>query len=176
MHTILKSGAAALAIAAAVAVGVSINPHQVSAQGKPSVNITLTRNVDERAFNFYQTSHNTFFSVNSVAITEFMPIPAGRTVVVEHVGISGFLATGSVPQAFLRCFMSAEEVNVPLQLASQGDLPNGLTLWTASQPVRCYAGSSTLSTQPLSIHVQTGTFQTLQPSWVVAVSGYAIPN
>ncbi len=175
MKLSFRSGAIVTAIAAAGAVSIWLNPTRAVAQGtKPSVSITLTRNVDEPGLNPYQSSHNTFFSANTFAITEDLPVPAGQTLVVEHVSLSGALTKGSVPRAFVRCFTGAMEVNHSIALTPQGDV-NGLTVWAASQPIKCFASmNNTLTTSPLSIHVQTGTLQTLQPSWVVAASGYSV--
>jgi hypothetical protein len=175
MKMSFRSGAIVTTIVAAGAVATWIHPTRAIAQGtKPSAGITLTRNVDEPGLNPYQSSHNTFFLANTFAITEDLPVPAGRTVVVEHVSLSGALTTGSVPRAFVRCITGAMEVNHSIALTPQGDV-NGLTVWAASQPIKCFAATNnTLTTSPLSIHVQTGTLQTLQPSWVVAASGYTV--
>src|SRR5262252_7099792 len=121
MKLSFRSGAIVAAIAVAVAVSMWFHPTQVVAQTKPSVSITLTRNVDEPGLNPYQSSHNTFFSANSFAITEDLPVPAGNTVVVEHVSISGALTKGSVPRAFVRCTTGAMEVNHSIAVTPQGD-------------------------------------------------------
>jgi hypothetical protein len=157
---------AAVTLAAAVA-GAS----RTSAQQKSPISIQVVRNIDEPGFNPYQTSHGTFFSVNSVSITEEMPIPAGKIAIIEHVSASGALSNGSIPRGFLRCFNGSEEVDHSLVFISQGS-DSRLTTWATSQAIKCYATAD----GSLSIHVQTNQFQTLQPSWVVAVSGYVVPQ
>jgi hypothetical protein len=160
-----------LMITALAIVAVVAGAGHSHAQQKNPISIQLVRNVDEAGFNPYQTSHGTFFSVNSVSITEDMPVPTGKIAVIEHISASGALSTGSIPRGFVRCFNGSQEVDHSLAFLSQGSSPNGLTTWTTSQPIKCYATDG-----GLSIHVQTNAFQTLQPSWVVAASGYVLPQ
>jgi len=144
------------------------------AQQKPSVNITWIRNVDEPGLNYFQTSHATFISGNSPTLIEAMPVPPGKTVVIEHVSLSGRLATGSVPLAYAVCVIANQEIHHSIPLTMQGS-SNGTTAWSASQPIKCYAGPNTLGfPSSLYIRVETNVFQTLQPFWTVAASGYVV--
>jgi hypothetical protein len=152
-----------------------VGPQHAAAQQKGPATPDLVRTVDEPGFNRFQTSHNTFFSVNSIAITESLPVPTEKVAVVEHVSASGALSLGAIPRGFVRCSDGAQEVNHSLVFTAQGS-DTRLTVWAASQPIKCYATTATSTSAGLSIHVQTNAFQTLQPSWVVAASGYLVPE
>jgi hypothetical protein len=61
-------------------------------------------------------------------------------------------------------------VNHSLALTPQGDV-NGLTFYSASQPINCTATSGD---RDLSIHVQTGKINQAQHIWAAAASGYLV--
>jgi len=167
---------AGAAIVSAAGIVVSwIGPPYAVAQQKPPATPQLVRNVDESGFNPFQTSHNTFFGVNTVSITESLPVPVNKVAVVEHVSASGALSLGAIPRGFVRCSNGAQEVNHSLVFTAQGS-DTRLTTWATSQPIKCYATTATSTSAGLSVHVQTNAFQTLQPSWVVAASGYVVPE
>jgi hypothetical protein len=168
MNQLIKSLSAATALATAAVIVTEFVPNHAVAQQKPPATPTLVASIYEPGFNPYQTSHGTFFAVNTVSITESLPIPTGKIAVVEHVSASGALSTGAVPRGFVECFNGNQQVSHSLVFFSQGNL-NGLTMWAASQPIKCYATGN-----GLDVHIQTNAFQTAQPSWLVAASGYTV--
>jgi hypothetical protein len=167
---------AGAAIVAAAGIILSwIGPPYAVAQQKPPATPQLVRNVDESGFNPFQTSHNTFFGVNAASINETLPVPVNKVAVVEHVSASGTLSIGSIPRGFLRCSNGAQEVNHSLVFTAQGSNSN-VTFWVTSQPTKCYATTATSTSGGLFVRIETNAFQTLQPTWVVAASGYLVPE
>jgi hypothetical protein len=153
-----------------------IGPKHAVAQQKPPATPQLVRNVDEPGFNTFQTSHNTFFGVNTVSINESLAVPpVNKVAVIEHVSASGALSLGAIPRGFLRCSNGTQEVNHSLVFTAQGSTAT-LTAWATSQPIKCYATTATSTSGGLFIHIEANAFQTLQPSWVVAASGYLVPQ
>src|SRR5215471_6297751 len=152
----------------------NVSAQQMPGEVKSSVSIQIVRNVDEPGFNVYQHSQNV--TVGPVSATAFFPILTNKVVVVEHVSLSGGLQGGGAVQAFVRCSTTsdaAQEVNHSLVLVPQGTNPsNGFTFYSASQPIKCFASAP----GSLTVHVQTGTIQSAQPIWVMAVSGYTVPQ
>jgi len=175
MESLSRFVPAAALLGAAAILAIWTGPQHVAAQQKPPATPDLIRNIDEPGFNRFQTSHNTFFSVNSVAITESFQVPLQKVAVIEHVSASGALSLGAIPRGFVRCSDGAQEVNHSLVFTAQGS-DTRLTTWAASQPIKCYATTATSTSAGLSIHIQTNAFQTLQPSWVVAATGYLVPD
>jgi hypothetical protein len=175
MNTYRTSCSRAVAVIAATVLAVVASAGAASAQQKAPVTPTLVANIYEPGFNAYQTSHNTFMPVNTVAFTEDLPVPPGRIAVIEHVSVSGALSNGAIPRAFVRCNNAGQEVLHSLIFISEGS-DSKLTTWVASQPIKCYATTATSTSSGLSIHLQTNSFQTLQPSWVVAASGFLLPE
>jgi len=165
---------AAMAIAAVVFGAVHASAQSTPGQVKSSVSIQIVRNVDEPGFNVYQHSQN--ITIGPVSATAFFPILTNRVVVVEHVSLSGGLQGGGVVQAFVRCSTTSDatqEVDHSLVLVPQGtNESNGFTFYSASQAIKCFAAAP----GSLSVHVQTGTIQAAQPIWVMAVSGYTVPQ
>jgi hypothetical protein len=143
---------------------------RAGAQQKNPLAPTLVRNIDEPGFNRFQTSQNILFT--NFSGTAFLPLPAGEVAVIEHASASGALETGGTAQLFLRCFDGTEEVNHSLVLFAQGQV-NGLTQYSASQPIKCYgvAGANNVS-----LHVQASNFNSAQHTWVMAISGYTVPQ
>ena len=167
-----------LAIAAIVMIGIWISSNRATAQDKKPATPDLVRNIDEPGFNPYQHSVNTTLdaSAGGCCGTVIFPIPTNTVVVVEHVSMSGGFHSPGIVQAFLRCSMTSDasqEVNHSLVLVSQGENPsNGFTVYSASQPIKCYASAP----GSLSLHVQSNSFTSGQPIWVMAVSGYTVPR
>src|SRR5262249_3294732 len=159
-------------IAALVMLGTWMSSSRATAQQKKPATPDLVRNIDEPGFNPYQHSQNV--TVGPVSATAFFPIPTNEVVVIDHVSLSGGLQGGGVVQAFIRCSTTSdatEEVNHSLVLFPQGtNESNGFTFYSASQPIQCYAAEP----GSLTVHVQTGTIQSTQPIWVMAVSGYTV--
>ena len=168
MNQLIKALSVVTAIATAAVIVTEFVPNHAVAQQKPPATPTLVASIYEPGFNPYQTSRNTFFAVNTVSINEVLPLITGKITVVEHVSASGALSTGAVPRGFVECFNGNQQVTHSLVFFSQGNL-NGLTMWAASQPIKCYATGN-----GLNLHVQTNVFQTAQPSWVLAASGYTV--
>jgi len=162
------------AIVAIAIVGTWISSNRATAQQKKPDTPELVRNIDEPGFNTYQHSQN--ITVGPVSATAFFPIPTNEVVVVDHVSLSGGLQGAAVAQAFIRCSTTSDasgEVNHSLVLVPQGENEsNGFKFYSASQPIKCYASAP----GSLSVHVQTGTIQSAQPIWVMAVSGYTVPK
>jgi hypothetical protein len=142
-----------------------------AAQQKNPLAPTLIRNIDEPGFNIFQQSQNILFTNFSGTAT--LTIPAGKVVVIEHASASGGLETGGTAQLFLRCANGdfSEQVNHSLVLFPQGQV-NGITEYSASQPVKCYA----ISPGSVSLHVQSSNLNTAQHTWVMAISGYTLPQ
>jgi len=175
MRTFVNVLAGAAIVSAAGIVVSWIGPPYAVAQQKPPATPQLVRNVDESGFNPFQTSHTTFFGVNTVSINESLPVPVNKVAVVEHVSASGALSLGAIPRGFVRCSNGAQEVNHSLVFTAQGST-SILTAWATSQPIKCYATTATSTSGGLFIHIEANAFQTLQPSWVVAASGYVVPE
>jgi hypothetical protein len=169
-----KAMAGVAVIAALTMVGMSMSWNSATAQQKKPVTPDLVRNIDEPGFNPYEHSQN--ITVGPVSATASFPIPTNEVVVIEHVSLSGGLQGDGVVQAFIRCSTTSDasqEVNHSLVLVPQGENEsNGFKFYSASQPIKCYASS----TGTLTVHVQTGTIQSTQPIWVMAVSGYTVPQ
>jgi len=170
MKRTLKVISSVATISVIAIIGVWMISNRAAAQQKNPLAPLLVRNIDEPGFNPYQSSQNILFTNFSGDAT--FQIPAGRVAVIEQVSASGALQTGSVPQVFVRCRNESVEVNHSLPLFSQGEV-NGLTVWAGSQQFKCYA---TAAPGTLNVHVQSGTFQTAQHTWAMAVSGYTVPQ
>src|SRR5215470_7906828 len=170
MKTLTKVGSTVAIISAVAIIVTSIAPKHASAQQKTNVTPELVRNIDEPGFNPYQASQNILFTNFSGDAT--FTIPSGKVAVIEQVSASGALQTGSVPQVFVRCRNESMEVNHSLPLIPQGQV-NGLTVFSGSEPFKCFA---TAPPGTLNVHVQSGTLQTAQHTWVMAVSGYLVPE
>jgi len=167
-----------LTIAVMATIGLGMSAGRAVAQTKNPLAPQLVRNIDEPGFNPYQHSVNTTLdaSAGGCCGTVIFPIPTNTVVVVEHVSMSGGFHSPGIVQAFLRCSMTSDasqEVNHSLVLVSQGENPsNGFTVYSASQPIKCYASAP----GSLSLHVQSNSFTSGQPIWVMAVSGYTVPR
>ena len=170
MKTLTKVGSTVAIISAVAIIVTSIAPKHASAQQKTIVTPDLVRNIDEPGFNPYQASQNILFTNFSGDAT--FTIPSGKVAVIEQVSASGALQTGSVPQVFVRCRNESMEVNHSLPVIPQGQV-NGLTVFAGSEPFKCFA---TASPGTLNVHVQSGTLQSAQHTWVMAVSGYLVPE
>src|SRR5262249_26305383 len=163
-------------------VGIAGTPTFVVANN-PGVPL-LVRDVDSPGRHGYQASQNIL--TDSFSGTAIFAVPAGQLAVIQHVsGSGGFESEGAVVQAFVRCtnFNAAnlfngadfQEVNHSLVLTPQGENSGlGITFYSASQPISCIASAGDFSHPTLSIHVQTGKFNTAQHTWVMAVSGYLV--
>jgi hypothetical protein len=130
----------------------------------------LVRNVDEPGFNPFQESQTILFTNFSGDAT--LPIPTGKIAVIEQVSASGALQTGGVVQVFVRCRNGEVEVNHSLPLFPQGEV-NGLTQYAGGQAFKCYASSAP---GILNIHVQASNLNSAQHTWVMAASGYLVPQ
>jgi hypothetical protein len=130
----------------------------------------LVRNIDEPGFNAYQISQAVNFT--QFGFVASLPIPTGKIAVVEHVSVSGTALTGGMLRASVNCFNGSEDVTHSLVLTPQGDF-NGSTAYAASQPLKCYA---TPGSTNLSINVQSTTFNNGSRQWIVAASGYVLPQ
>ena len=170
MKVSAKIGSALATVAVVGIITTSIGPQHATAQQKGIVVPQLVRNVDEPGFNPYQASQNILFTNFSGDAT--FTIPQNKVAVIEQVSASGALQTGSVPQVFVRCRNESVEVNHSLPVIPQGEV-NGLTVFAGSEPFKCYA---TAPPGTLNVHVQSGTLQTAQHTWVMAVSGYLVPE
>jgi|SRR5215813_2140934 len=158
---------------------VGINGTPTVTVGNSVTNPLFVRNVDEPARSPFQSSQNILFT--TVSGTAFFAVPDGRVTVIEHVSMSGAVETGGTVQAFVRCFGGTGdgEVNHSLVLAPAGDV-NGLTQYSASQPIKCYAVPRFTNVggieEPtgLTMHVQTSNINSAQHTWVMAASGYSV--
>ena len=160
----------AIAIAIVVTMAVSSSFKQATAQQKTSVTPLLVRNIDEPGFNAYQVSQAVNFS--QFGFVASLPIPTGKIAVVEHVSVSGTAQSGGMLRASINCFNGSEDVTHSLVLTPQGDF-SGSTAYAASQPLKCYA---TPGSTNLSINVQSTTLNNGSRQWIVAASGYVLPQ
>jgi hypothetical protein len=166
----MSSTAAMIAI---VGVGMFVGSKSALAQVKSSVTPDLVRNIDEPGFNPFQWSMNTLFT--NPAFTVSVPIPTNKVAVIEHVSASGLLDSIGVVQGFLVCSNGSQEVRHSLVLTPQGTI-NGFTMWAVSQPIKCYGTTQTASSGGVFVHVQNSAINLNQHTWVVAVSGYLVPQ
>jgi hypothetical protein len=143
---------------------------RAEAQTKGIVVPQLVRNIDEPGFNPFQESQTILFTNFSGDAT--LPIPAGKVAVIEQVSASGAVQTGGVVQVFVRCRNGDVEVNQSLALFPHGEV-NGLTAYAGGQAFKCYASAAP---GILNIHVQASNFNTAQHTWVMAASGYLVPQ
>src|SRR5262249_45979267 len=156
----------------------------VGISGTPTVTVgnsaqspVYVRNVDEPGRSRFQTSQNILFT--TVSGTGFFAVPDGKVTVIEHVSMSGAVESGGTIQAFVTCFDGSEEVLHSLVLTPAGNV-NGVTQFSASQPIKCYAVPRFTDVggiqEPtgLVIHVQTSNINAAQHTWVMAASGYLV--
>lgn len=172
-------------------VNTTASPVPVVVQGTPTFTLAsgpatplLVRDVDSPPRHGYQASQNILTDV--VSGTGLFTVPSGYLAVIEHVSLSGGFEGNGITQAFVRCTnftqvnvfdpsADFQEVNHSLVLVPQGTNPtNGVTFYSASQPIHCIASGSAVNLPTLSIHVQTGVINTAQHTWVMAVSGYLV--
>ena len=153
-----------------------VGARPAAAQVKPTITPDLVRNVDEPGFNGYQFSAHFTTDVVGIADAE-LPVPSGKVAVIEHVSASGVLeGTGITVRALLRCRNGGgAEVNHSLVLTSQGVF-NGLNFFALSQPIKCYATTASTTSGGLNFHLESNTIQRSQHIWVIAVSGYTVPQ
>ena len=167
-----------IAIATVALLGLLISVNPAAAQVKSSIPVDLVRNVDEPGFNGYQFSANFTTDVIGIANAE-LAVPPGKVAVIEHVSASGGLdGTDLVVRALLRCRNGGgAEVIHSVVLTPQGvNSASGISFFTVSQPIKCYATTAGATSGGLSFHLESNSIQRSQHIWVIAVSGYTVPQ
>jgi hypothetical protein len=165
-------------IVIATLLGLLTSANPAAAQFKSPTTPDLVRNIDEPGFNGYQFSANYTTDVVGIADAE-LAVPLGKVAVIEHVSASGGLdGTDLVVRALLRCRNGGGvEVVHSLVLTPQGvNSGNGISFFSLSQPIKCYATTGSSTSGGLSFHLESNSIQRSQHIWVVAVSGYTVPQ
>lgn len=111
----------------------------VNTANKPA----LVRDVDHPARQPFQKEVIVNLAAGENEAQDFVPIsiPSGQRFVMEHASATGFVPAGQKLRMFVLTRLNSELTSHALVSTPQGTFDGGRDVFTASQPLRLYAGT-----------------------------------